>query len=32
MFLEKDYGRGYSTGIKHFTGFQMTMAIEHETC
>jgi len=32
MLLEKDYGRGYSTGIKHFAGFQMTLAIEHETC
>jgi len=32
ILFEKDYGRAYSTGTKHYAGFQMTIAIEHETC
>ncbi|MDR0913399.1 MAG: transposase [Methanobrevibacter sp.] len=30
--LKKDYKRGYSTNIEHYAGFQMTLAIEQETC
>ena len=32
MLLDKDYKRGYSTNKGHYAGFQLTLAIEHETC
>ena len=29
--LDKDYKRGFSTSKGHYAGFQMTIAVEHET-
>ncbi len=29
---EKDYKRAYSTTIGHYAGFQMTLAVDHDTC